>query len=1016
MSKLLACLSRCRLGAVLPLASSLVAQIPLGGSLSGTLAPAVYHATSTLSVPTGQTLTLPAGVIIKFSVGQAFNVDGTLVTQGTAGNPVIFTDIQDDSAGGDTNGNGPSSGSPGTWFGLLFASGASSSVLTRADVRYGGYGYYSNLHLSSASPTFVQCTSRDCLVSGMQLNGSSLPTVTNCAFANNGQFAIDGVPVEALANFSGNTAAGNGAGNYARVTQGSLGANLTLGPAAMISGAVVLDSNLTIPPGVALTLQAGLNLKFRNPRAVDIAGTLLANGTAANPIVFTDLADDSVGGDTNGNGPSTGSPGSWFGLLFASTSSASALQWTEARFGGYGYYGNFHLTDASPSFVHCTAHRGFQDGMALSGNCRPLLTDCVFTGNGRFAVEGVALPALAGFANNTAVGNGYNFARVTDGQVSANLTVGPAAMINGAVVLDVNLTVPTGVTLTLQAGLNLKYRSPRTVDVAGTLLANGTAGNPVVFTDLADDSVGGDTNGDGPSSGNPASWFGVIFQPTSSASALDWTEARYGGYGYYANFYLNDASPTLRSCTSRHNFQDGMWLSGNARPTVRDCVFVNNARYAVEGVALAAVPGFINNTATGNGGNFLRVTAGTVTGSLKIGPQSVLGGALVLASNIDVQTTGTLVVEQGVVCKFTGGLIVSVAGGLDLRGTSDEPVVFTDFADDAFGGDTNNNGLSTGGVGSWFGIEVQAGAMPARLTNARIRYAGYGYYPGLSVARPLAVVQAVRVDHAYDRGFALNGMVANAPNLVAYGCGGSGIHLIGGAFHLPHATVTACGTGVRMEAAWTGQVVNSICYGNGTNFANFGAGSQVRVSDGGFAGTNGNVNVDPQFVAAASGDLRLGAASPCLGLGDFYFGLLTQRDHDGNSRLLDHSLSGWPAPDLGAFERAVWGMTVAGTARPGQTVTFTVTGPAGESFVALGLAGNAAFYLPWGMLLASAGPGEVPMLLFPVTVPVGIPMPLPLANSNALLGARVGVQTLTFPVGNLAVGNFTRLHEMLVRP
>lgn len=83
------------------LTAALSAQTPLSGTLGGTLAPGVYHTTSDIGVAVGQTLTLPAGVIIKFS-GHTFTVDGTLVTNGTAANPVIFTHIQDDSAGGDT--------------------------------------------------------------------------------------------------------------------------------------------------------------------------------------------------------------------------------------------------------------------------------------------------------------------------------------------------------------------------------------------------------------------------------------------------------------------------------------------------------------------------------------------------------------------------------------------------------------------------------------------------------------------------------------------------------------------------------------------------------------------------------------------------------------------------------------------------------------------------------------------------------------------------------------------------
>ncbi len=991
------------------------AQTNISGNLSGTIAPGVYHVIGTLTVPVNTTVTISAGAIFKFVGAHQVNVDGTLLCNGTAGQRIIFTDIQDDSAGGDTNGNGPSVGNWTAWRGMVFASTSSASVLNHVDARYGGSGWISHFYLNSASPAFHNCISRSNYADGMDLNGNSSPTVANCSFLGNQGVAVNNVPLMAVPGFTTNSASGNG-GNYLRVTTATVSGALAIGPQSILNGALVMLNTIGIPPGASLTLQAGVVVKWAGALQVTVDGTLTCNGTAANPVVFTDFSDDSVAGDTNNNGASVGNWTAWRGIVFSSTSNASVLNHVDARYGGSGWISHFYLNSASPTFTNCISRNNFSDGMDLNGNSLPTVTNCTFTGNQGVAVNNVPLRAVPGFTTNAASGNGGNYMRITSAGVSGALAIAPQSILNGALVVQDTIGIPQGASLTLQAGVVVKWPAAYQMTVDGTLTCNGTSANPVVFTDFSDDSVAGDTNNNGASVGNWTAWRGIVFGPTSSASVLNHVDARYGGSGWISHFYLNSANPTFTNCISRNNFSDGMDLNGNSLPTVTNCTFTGNQGVAVNNVPLAAVPGFTTNTATGNAGNYMRVNTATVSGAVTIGPQSILNGALAMLDSITVAPGGSLTVQQGVIFKFAGGYQVTVNGAVDLRGTSYEPVVFTDFSDDQFGGDTNNNGPSVGNWTAWRGFIINAGAQPSRLENVRIRYTGSGFVPGLTCASGAATLRAVRVDTSYADGFELSAALGHPANLVAFGCGGTGFHLTGGSFDLHHATSAANSTGIRAETAWTGRIFNSISRGNGTNLANFGAGGQFRWSNGGFPGNNNNINVDPMFVNMGNGDLRLASGSPCLGAGDFPVALAVQKDHDEVPRYLSHALDTTVLPDMGAYERSEWDMAVGGAARPGHTITFTVNGPPGLSLFLLGwLTGTYPIH-PYGLALAGGTPGVDLLLLYNTPIPVGTQNGIPLPNNPALNGLIAGIQSLTVPGSNFAVGQFTRMHRVLIRP
>lgn len=75
-----------------------------------------------------------------------------------------------------------------------------------------------------------------------------------------------------------------------------------------------VTGNLTVASGVTLTIEPGAVVKFDAGRSLTIAGgaTLDAQGTRAQPIVFTSIKDDGHGGDTNGDGDATQpQPGDW---------------------------------------------------------------------------------------------------------------------------------------------------------------------------------------------------------------------------------------------------------------------------------------------------------------------------------------------------------------------------------------------------------------------------------------------------------------------------------------------------------------------------------------------------------------------------------------------------------------------------------------------------------------------------------------------------------------------------------
>jgi len=332
-----------------------------------------YVLTCDITIHPGATLTIEHGVVVKFQAISSIVVNGTLDVQGTQAQPVIITSLLDDSAGGDTNGDGSAtSPAPGNWNSIIVAS-TGTVDMAYAAVRYGGfywcgvncYGNNTALHVygggnvtldhvtlahngghgvtvnpsATAQLTVTHSTIESSGLNGINatgISGNSI-TITDNVFTGNANEAVylafNGGSVNDL---GGNTGSGNGINGI--LLTGALGMDTTL--AGNPDFAYVIYG-VTVNSGSTLTVQPGAVVKFRETTNGTLAvnGSLMVPGTETAQVTFTSLNDDSVAGDTNNNGTATSpAPGNWNSIAVSATGTAN-LAYAAVRYGGYYWCG-----------------------------------------------------------------------------------------------------------------------------------------------------------------------------------------------------------------------------------------------------------------------------------------------------------------------------------------------------------------------------------------------------------------------------------------------------------------------------------------------------------------------------------------------------------------------------------------------------------------------------------------------------------------------------------------------------
>ncbi|MCF6260340.1 MAG: right-handed parallel beta-helix repeat-containing protein [Gammaproteobacteria bacterium] len=642
------------------------------------------------------------------------------------------------------------------------------------------------------------------------------------------------------------------------------------------AGVFYVSNNVSVAPGVSLTIQPGVIVKFASGRNLFIDGSLSVLGQDANPVTFTAFTDDSAGGDTNGDGASTGAPGYWGRIQFNDAANdASFIDHAVVRYGGSGNDGSVYIfrcnarlsnsevshsgsygvriyesspvidgntiadnglsgilndryrygASSRPVFRNNTVTRNGGSGLVVNWASPAVVDNNIITGNTDWGIYTNASVGMGIISNNTITGNRVSvrlpFSRLpnsSDGNtlspnthnrvefwgdgLSRVLTLGLSG-IDQYYQVGNNAVVSTGALLTIPPGTIWKFGSGTGLTIDGALNAVGNSGNRITFTSYRDDSVGGDTNGDGNSAGQADDWGRIQINDTAIdfLTRIENTDIRYGGRGSSGSLYvyradidvlnntisrsssyglrIYEASPTVTGNTISDNNDTGIFiqrsrygvsasplisnntLSDNARhglysewatPSVDNNQIINNGEWGIYHTNGVGAPVISGNTVTGNRYS-ARLPATAIPNSTDNNTllPNLIDGLWIIGTNrtedlrLEVLNNGdatlqsyrvegslvmnngtTLTVEPGVIVKFTGNSELTVHGKLNAVGTTDNKIVFTSYLDDAHGGDFNEDGYgSSPGNGNWRGIYLSNQADDSSvIEHAVIQYGG----------------------------------------------------------------------------------------------------------------------------------------------------------------------------------------------------------------------------------------------------------------------------------------------------
>lgn len=328
---------------------------------------------------------------------------------------------------------------------------------------------------------------------------------------------------------------------------------------------------ISVASGIRLTIAPGTVVKFDPGAGIDIYGQMRALGDPGNEAIFTS---------------DQGYNGAWRGLRFyydGAFRGPNEISYAVIEYGG-SLGASVSTDNATVAIDHTLIRAGSGDGIhGYAGGGASVLDTTIedHYGYALYFIDPQVDPVLGGLQ---ATGNGHNVIGLVGGGSSIG---GDVTWENAGLpyqILGTGFSVAAGETLTIEAGVTLRFTQFSTLYVAGRLIALGTPEQPITFS---------------ATSPTPGYWMGlnIIGSFVSPAMAvISHAILEYGGSGPSGgNLRVENARVSVQYSRIQHGAAYGVHVSASGVPVISYSQITDNALGGVKNLMTAIQVNALHN-------------------------------------------------------------------------------------------------------------------------------------------------------------------------------------------------------------------------------------------------------------------------------------------------------------------------------------------------------------------------------------------------------------------------------------